>query len=87
MKADQQAELEQVARAYIQRLPFAGTLGEHDNAVRKLVTLLAAQRAAVLEEAATDWQKCLLGGTHVEILSLVRCLRRKAKEQQQWPRY
>lgn len=50
MTPSQQAALEQVAREYIQCLPFTGTLGEYDNAVRKLVTLLAAQRAAVLEE-------------------------------------
>lgn len=36
--------LERAASEYIQRLPFAGTLGEYDNAVRKLVALLAAQR-------------------------------------------
>lgn len=48
---ERQAALEQVAREYIQCLPFTGTLGEYDNAVRKLVSLLAAQRAAGLEEA------------------------------------
>ena len=84
MTPSQQAALEQVAREYIQCLPFTGTLGEYDNAVRKLVTLLAAQRAAVLEEAAKrleqeaeDWDKAI-SGTFKEA---ARIIRQQAQEQ------
>lgn len=52
--------LERAASEYIQRLPFAGTLGEYDNAVRKLVALLAAQRAAVLETVAVGLREDVL---------------------------
>lgn len=49
--------------------------------VDSLAALLAAQRKAVLEEAANEWQKCALGGTHVEIQSVVQWLRQQAQEQ------
>jgi hypothetical protein len=88
MTPECRAALEQAARAYIQCLPFTGTLGEYDNAVRKLVTLLATQRAAVLEEAAVEMETDADISTASDLLeeaeffkSLSQRFRRRAQEQ------
>lgn len=78
---------EQRARAYLEAIGFYRTWMDGsqrfdmDRPMYLLTKLLASTEQRVLEDEATEWQKCLLGGTHVEIQSLVQCLRQKAQEQ------
>lgn len=82
MTKDQQAALEQVAREFLSSIPGvhdSGSMGSsYDEYVNDLVALLAAQRAAGLEEVADEMARHPYWSKEAEVW--IKHLRQQAQE-------